>query len=173
MELNELLSEKFNEFVSSTQKSADTVKQYVVLKKEIKEAEDSLAVSFYELGSEIYDGKMSGETDEEAVDILVDEITEEKKKLEELYHKFNKLNGKVECPKCKSVVSCDFDFCPKCGAKLFDVVMENGREKSGKCSCEEKAEQADEEVEIPTEDAEAEPEIEVEFTVSEDGSGEE
>ena len=176
--IEEKIEETIGGLVNTAKNSADSLKQQVSLRKKIHELEDSIAVVMYDLGAEVYEGKVSGEPDEEAVDILIDEIKEKRAELHSLYNELNAINGKVACPECRRLTSNEYDFCPFCGTKLYDVVVEEecAGEKSDDgatdaadvkccCSCCECGDDAAENAAGPDKD---ECELEVEITVCEE-----
>lgn len=139
------MKERFEELLSGAKNSAETIRQTLSVKKEIKECEDRIAVMLYDLGSETYLSKTTGEMDEKTVDLLVSDITSARKKIKDLRAELFALTGKVECKNCRKVTSSDFDFCPFCGGKLYDVVIEDNKdyEEAGACACTECTENED------------------------------
>lgn len=131
------MAKKFNELFSSARDGADNVKQIIKVKHTISKCEDELAALLYELGCEVYEGKLSDNTDEDAIALLFDRIGALRSNIKKLTAEFNALNGKVECESCGKLTSSDFDFCPFCGAKLFDTVINEEEE-------EEEADETDE-----------------------------
>lgn len=184
--MKERFEEKFEELVNTAKTGADALKQNVTLRKDIHDTEDAIAVSMYDLGCETFDSKTTGETDEEAIDMLVSEIKDLRRKLSSLRAELNALNGKVSCPSCGKVTSNDYDFCPFCGTKLFDVVLnEEDTDECGDddedCCCECCGETCEEDKcceeepccdcceEEKADTDEPECEVEVEITVNDEG----
>ena len=133
------MKERFEELLTGAKNSAETIKQTLGVKKEIKECEDRIAVMLYDLGSETYLAKTTGEMDEKTVDLLVSDITCARKKIKDLRAELFALTGKVECTKCRKVTSSDYDYCPFCGGKLYDVVIEDNKnyDDADECDCAE------------------------------------
>ena len=89
------MKERFEELLNGAKSSAETIRQTLSVKKEIKECEDRIAVMLYDLGSETYLSKTTGEMDEKTVDLLVSDITSARKKIKDLRAELFALTGKV------------------------------------------------------------------------------
>jgi len=119
------MSLTLNGIFNSARDNADNMKQIMKVKRAISKAEDELASLLYELGCEVYDGKINGETREDIVDMLFESIGSVRSSIKSLNAEYNALNGKIMCDGCGKLTSTDFDFCPFCGTKLFETIFDD------------------------------------------------
>lgn len=73
----------------------------------------------FELLGKLYFKKLKGvETDDEAIDLVVNEITDKTREIKRLRTEIDAVKNGVKCPECDSLLEEDAEICPICGAKI-------------------------------------------------------
>lgn len=140
---------KLDELFQSVKENAELAGDVLRVRGELRSATNRLARLFRSLGSATYEAHLRGvDMKESDIARICGEIDDERAAMEVLYAELNALNGKVECENCHEVVSVDYDFCPKCGRRIFFTYPDTDAD-------EEKAEAETEAAEAKTDDPSA------------------
>ena len=116
------MKNKINSFIDNVRDEAFNLKEAAKARLELNRAASELSSLFRELGEAAYAARLGSEQDHEDMDRLCTLIDAKQAVLKSLRREYNALNGRIECDACGRVTSCEYDFCPFCGAKLFETV---------------------------------------------------
>lgn len=80
----------------------------------------------FELLGKLYFKKLKGvDTDDEAIELVVNEITDKTREIKRLRAEIDAVKNGIKCPECDSLLEEDAEICPVCGAKI-DWGIKNG-----------------------------------------------
>lgn len=118
MSLFDEIRKNVTDLTENVAKKSSTVIETQKMRMRKSSLESDLRDYYVQLGK-LYEKKLtkSEETDEEAASAL-EKIAEAKKEIRSIQEALIKARGMVHCTTCGQDVSREFDFCPKCGAKL-------------------------------------------------------
>lgn len=118
MSLFDEIRKNVTDLTENVAKKSSTVIETQKMRMRKTSLESDLRDYYVQLGK-LYEKKLakSEETEEDAAPIL-DKIEGAKKEIRSIQEALIKARGMVRCTACGQDVSREFDFCPKCGAKL-------------------------------------------------------
>lgn len=102
-------------FEKGGKKFSDKAKQVSDVTKtqmDIKKAKDALAEKYIVLGKLYFEEHKDDSVEE------VQSVAAAKQQIEILEKQLAVLKGEIKCPVCGAMVPAEYDFCPKCGAKI-------------------------------------------------------
>lgn len=169
MSLFDEIKKNVTDLTENVAKKSSTVIETQKMRMRKTSLEGDLRDYYVALGK-LYEKQLSGEcsTVAEAAEIL-EKISGARKEIMEIKDALMKAKGMVRCSACGQDVSREFDFCPKCGAKLVkpepeevippeDVTVEGDGESTADAGAKEAADAQDAPEEAPKAENEAAPE---------------
>ncbi len=94
------------------------------IKSQVRGMERSNERDFQDIGKMIYDKFKKGEVVDTAFIELCEAIEGREQAIEESGKKIAELKGLDVCPNCKEHVNADVVFCPKCGTKMEEEIID-------------------------------------------------
>lgn len=94
------------------------------IKSQVRGMERSNERDFQDIGKMIYDKFKKGEVVDTAFIELCEAIEGREQAIEEAGKKIAELKGLDVCPNCKEHVNADVVFCPKCGTKMEEEIID-------------------------------------------------
>lgn len=94
------------------------------IKSQVRGMERSNERDFQDIGKMIYDKFKKGEVVDTAFIELCEAIEGREQAIEEAGKKVAELKGLDVCPNCKEHVNADVVFCPKCGTKMEEEIID-------------------------------------------------
>ena len=94
------------------------------IKSQVRGMERSNERDFQDIGKMIYDKFKKGEVVDTAFIELCEAIEGREQAIEESGKKIADLKGLDVCPNCKEHVNADVVFCPKCGTKMEEEIID-------------------------------------------------
>lgn len=94
------------------------------IKSQVRGMERSNERDFQDIGKMIYDKFKKGEVVDTAFIELCEAIEGREQAIEEAGKKIAELKGLDVCPNCKEHVNADVVFCPKCGTKMEEGIID-------------------------------------------------
>ena len=94
------------------------------IKSQVRGMERSNDRDFQDIGKMIYDKFKKGEVVDTAFIELCEAIEGREQAIEEAGKKIAELKGLDVCPNCKEHVNADVVFCPKCGTKMEEEIID-------------------------------------------------
>ena len=94
------------------------------IKSQVRGMERSNERDFQDIGKMIYDKFKKGEVVDTAFIELCEAIEGREQAIEEASKKIAELKGLDVCPNCKEHVNADVVFCPKCGTKMEEEIID-------------------------------------------------
>ncbi len=138
--LDELVSTTKNVAATAGKKTDEAVK-LSKLKIKKSQTKSDLKSKYEKLGELVYEMNKDNQKDEDAYNTAIEEIDALIAKLDEIDKQLDMLNGELTCEKCGAKTKNDNSYCPKCGTKLPEIVIEEEPAE------EEKADDVEEKVE--------------------------
>lgn len=126
-------------------KKAKNLAEMAKLSSQVSAKESTIKATYVEIGKYVYENSREGAPEEIAAKMtLIDEAMAE---IESLKAEILKLKGSLKCPQCGSEVADTVAFCPSCGCKMPEPVVDVVDEGEVKEVVEDTVENAAEKVE--------------------------
>lgn len=125
------LDEVFSTTKNVAEKAGKKTDEAVKLSKlKIKKAQinGDIKTKYEKLGAMIYQMAKADEKDNDSFDAAIAEIDEAFDELNKIEKQIDDLNNVVACEKCGAKTDKNNNYCPKCGAKLPEIVEEPAEE---------------------------------------------
>ena len=117
----------------ASQKVRD-IRGTIKLNNQIAEEKRSIDEMLMRIGETYYE--LHNEDPEEAFAEFIDSINASEVKIDECRRQINYIKSLAECPVCGRLNDKDAAYCPKCGAKMPQMIVEPGPEDAGERVCE-------------------------------------
>ena len=118
--LGKTLADKAEAVSKKTKEEVEVQK----IKSQVRGMERSNERDFQDIGKMIYDKFVKGEVVDTAFVELCEAIQGREAAIEEAAKKIADLKGLDVCPNCKEHVAADVVFCPKCGTKMEEEIID-------------------------------------------------
>lgn len=135
-------SKKLGETADTVSAKANEVVEIQKIKNQIRTMERNNDEDYIELGKMIYDKFKAGEEVAEEEKGFCEAIQSREESIAEYMKKLVELKGDTECDICGKTVSKGMAYCPYCGAKVAEDIVDTVKEK-----VEDIVEKAEEKVE--------------------------
>lgn len=126
-------------------KKAKDITELTKLKSQVSTNESTIKTTYSEIGKYVYENLKDDAPAEMAEKMAI--IDSAFAEIERLKAEILKLKGSVKCEQCGSEVDADVAFCPNCGAKMPEPVVDIIDEEEIKEVKEEPAAEAEEKTE--------------------------
>ena len=141
------LGKKFTETVDVVGKKTSDMVEIQKLRSQISSLEKNIDKNYVELGKLMFEKYQNGEDLSDEAKAYCEEITGSAVLIEEYKAEIADIKGLRICPGCGEAAANDVVFCPKCGAKVEDIVVDAAVVEDEDSFFEEVVEEVKEEIE--------------------------
>ncbi len=117
-----------------TKTSSDVIKS-TKLNINMANEQEKIKEIYIEMGKKVQEIYSYGGELGEFFDKKISELNSALEDIKKLEDEVSKIKGKRDCPKCKTAVSLESSFCPKCGAQMFENKTETKNNENKNKTC--------------------------------------